>query len=239
LLVSSERSKTGGSLYGRNFDFPFEDEVAEYSLVIVYRPTGKKAFAMVTFPGLLAASVGMNEDGLALGANTVRKNGDGSPPFDYEGMPYFVAAREVMEGCTSVDDFDDWMHKHSRTAMGLLLGCDPKRQAVFEITTKNIGVRQPEDGLLYCTNHFLLEPMAVPAKCWRYPKLEKSREIEKLDISDVARLLNDVNQGKRTIQTMIFEPSELILHLSIGRGPTSAKPLKKLDLKPLFKGEEK
>jgi hypothetical protein len=236
LLVSAERSATGGSLYGRNFDFPFEDEIAEYSLVIVYRPTGKKAFVMVTFPGLLAASVGMNEDGLALGANTVRKSADGSPPFDAEGMPYFVAAREVMEGCHSVDEFDTWMHGHSRTAMGLLLACDPKRQSVFEITTKNIGVREPEDGLLYCTNHFLLAPMMTPNKCWRYPKLEKSRDLERLGVADVAKLMNDVNQGNRTIQTMVFEPSELVLHLSIGRGPTSAKPLKKLDLKPLFKG---
>jgi hypothetical protein len=35
---------------------------------------------------------------------------------------------------------------------------------------------------------------------------------------------------------MIFEPSDLVLHLSIGRGPTSAKPLTKIDLKPLFAG---
>jgi hypothetical protein len=240
LLVSAERSKTGGALYGRNFDFPFDDLIAEYSLIVVYRPAGKKAFMMVTFPGLLSASVAMNEDGLALGANTVRQNGDGSPPFDPEGMPYFVAAREVMEGLGSVEEFDAWMRGHSRTAMGLLLACDPKRQSIFEITTKNIGVRQPEDGLLYCTNHFLLEPMATKTKvnCRRYPILEKSREMKQLDVSDVARLLNQVNQGKRTIQTMVFEPSKLVLHLSIGRGPTSEKPLKRLDLKPLLKGEE-
>jgi isopenicillin-N N-acyltransferase-like protein len=241
LLVSAERSKTGGALYGRNFDFPFDDLIAEYSLVIVYRPTGKKAFMMVTFPGLLSASVAMNEDGLALGANTVRHSGDGSPPFDPEGMPYFVAAREVMEGLGSVDEFDKWMRGHSRTAMGLLLACDPKRQSIYEITTKNIGVREPEDGLLYCTNHFLLSPMVTKTEmnCWRYPILEKSRDMKHLDVSDVARLLSEVNQGKGTIQTMVFEPSKLVLHLSIGRGPTSEKPLKRLDLKPLLKGEER
>jgi isopenicillin-N N-acyltransferase like protein len=239
LLVSAERSATGGALYGRNFDFPFDDPITEYSLVVVYRPTGKKAFAMVTFPGLLAASVGMNEDGLALGANTAKRSGDGAPAFDPQGMPYLVSAREVMVGCRSVDEFDRWMHGHSRTTGGLMLACDPARQAIFEITTKNIGVREPEEGLVFCTNHFRLEPMKVETKCWRYPKLEKSRELKQLDVGDVARLLDDVNQGPRTMQTMVFEPSKLVLHLSIGRGPTSAKPLKKLELKPLFKGEEK
>jgi predicted choloylglycine hydrolase len=240
VLVSAERSKTGGSLYGRNFDFPFEDMIAEYSLVVVYRPTGKKAFMMVTFPGLLAASVAMNEDGLAMGANTVRQSGDGSPPFDPEGMPYFVAARQVMEELSTVDQFEKWMRDHSRTAMGLLLACDPKRQSIFEITTKNIGVRSSDDGLVFCTNHFLLDPMALKPtpKCWRYPILEKSREMKKFDVADVAKLISQVNQGNRTIQTMVFEPSELVLHLSLGRGPTSEKPLNRLDLKPLFKSEE-
>ena len=235
LLVSAERSATGGALYGRNFDFRGDDLIAEYSLVIVYRPTGRKAFAMVTFPGLLAASVGINEDCLVLGANTARRTGDGSLPFDPGGIPYFVSAREVMEGCASVDEFEQWIRGHSRTTQGILLGCDPGRQAVFEITTRNVGVRQPEDGLVCCTNHFRQAPMKTASNCWRYPRLEKSRELEQLSVADVARLMHDVNQGKRTIQTMVFEPGKLVVHLGLGRGPTSGRPLKALDLKPLLK----
>jgi hypothetical protein len=218
-------------------DFFFDDLVAEYSLVVVYRPAGKKAFAMVTFPGVLASNCGMNDRGLTLGANTVSGNGDGAPAFDPAGVPYSVAAREVMETCGSVEEFDRWIRGHSRTGMGLLLVCDPKRQAVYEITTANIGVRTPDDGLLYCTNHFLLAPMAVTTKCLRYEKLAKSRKIKSLAVSDVARLLHDVNQGRGTIQTMVFEPDKLVLHLSIGHGPASAKPLKTLQLKPLLLGK--
>jgi isopenicillin-N N-acyltransferase-like protein len=235
ILVGAERSATSGPLYGRNFDFPFDDLIAEYSLVIVYRPEGKKAFAMVTFPGLLASNSGINERGLTLGANTVKRTGDGAPPFDPSGMPYTAAAREVMEDCGSVEEFDRWIRSHSRTGMGLLLACDPRQQRIFEITTKNIGVREPEDGLLYCTNHFRVPPMAVKTNCRRYAILENHRSQEKFSVQDVARLLNDVNQGKRTMQTMVFEPEKLLLHLSLGRGPTSARPLKTLDLKPLLK----
>lgn len=238
LLVSPARSATGGTLYGRNFDFPFKDVLEEYSLVIVYRPTGRKAFAMVTFPGILASNCGMNEDGLTLGANTVSKSGDGSPAFDPAGMPYSVAAREVMETCGSLDDFDRWIRGHTRTGRGLLLACDPKQQRVYEITTKNIGVREPDDGLLYCTNHYRLAPMAVAnKKCRRYETLETSRDIKQLAVKDVARLLHAVNQGNHTIQTMVFEPASLVLHLSIGAGPTSARPLKTLDLKPLLQAK--
>jgi len=235
LIASPGRSATGGTLYGRNCDFPFKDVIEQYSLVIVYRPTGRKAFAMVTFPGVLASNCGMNQDGLTLGANTASKSGDGAPAFNPEGMPYSVAAREVMETCGSVDDFDRWFRGHSHTGRGLLLACDQKRQRVYEITTKNIGVREADDGLVYCTNHYRLAPMALPnPKCRRYETLETSRNIKRLSVKDVARLLHAVNQGSHTIQTMVFEPAILVLHLSIGPGPTSAKPLRRLDLKPLL-----
>jgi hypothetical protein len=34
---------------------------------------------------------------------------------------------------------------------------------------------------------------------------------------------------------MIFEPTALKLHLALGKGPTSALPLKPIDLGPLFR----
>jgi isopenicillin-N N-acyltransferase like protein len=234
ILVGAKRSATGGPLYGRNFDFPFDDLIAEYSLVIVYRPEGKRAFAMITFPGLLASNACINDAGLTMGANTVNRTGDGAPPYNPLGMPYSVAAREVMENCGSVDEFEKWMRGHSRTGMGLLLATDLRQQRIFEITTINLGVRKPEDGLLFCTNHFRVPPMAVPAKCRRYAILEKNRSRKTFSVEDVARLLDDVNQRKCTIQTMVFEPEKRVLHLSIGHGPASAKPLKTLDLKPLL-----
>ena len=46
--------------------------------------------------------------------------------------------------------------------------------------------------------------------------------------------MHAVNQGNHTIQTMVFEPAILVLHLSIGAGPTSARPLNRVDLKPLL-----
>jgi hypothetical protein len=40
--------------------------------------------------------------------------------------------------------------------------------------------------------------------------------------------------GPLTVQTMIFEPAELKLHLAIGSCPSSALPMKIVELKPLL-----
>jgi hypothetical protein len=50
----------------------------------------------------------------------------------------------------------------------------------------------------------------------------------------MAEKMDAVNQGPLTIQTMIFEPDSLRLHLAIGSCPSSKLPLKELDLAPLF-----
>jgi hypothetical protein len=56
-------------------------------------------------------------------------------------------------------------------------------------------------------------------------------------VADVAERLNQVNMGKLTVQSMVFEPDPLILNLSIAPAPASSQPMKKLELKTLFKPE--
>ena len=52
-------------------------------------------------------------------------------------------------------------------------------------------------------------------QCWRYDKLCACQRWHKLGIADVAKLLDSANQGRFTIQTMIFEPATLEAHISL------------------------
>jgi hypothetical protein len=115
----------------------------------------------------------------------------------------------------------------------LILG-DRKTSAVFEITTASVQVRHPERGLCFCTNHFRTKPLAVSTRCLRFEALEKARDVPKLSLADLAKRLHEANQAEATMQTMVFEPGTLKLHLSLGKGPTSARPLKVIELAPLL-----
>jgi hypothetical protein len=119
--------------------------------------------------------------------------------------------------------------------MANVAACDRRAQAVFEISTKTVAVRRPVDGLVAVTNHFRDKGLAVDLECRRFTALEKSRDLKQLAVADVHRHLHAANQGRRTIQTMVFEPATLTLHLSIGAGPTSGRPLTTLDLAPLLR----
>jgi hypothetical protein len=230
LVVGPGRSAGGTPLFGRNLDFPPLAGLHEYSLVMVYRPRGKHAFASVGFPGLVGCISGINDAGLCLAANEVYAAADGSPRFDRKGVPMIMAFRRVMEECRTVAEAEQLIRSIKRTTAVLLTVCDRKGGAVFEITPKTVAVRRPVQDVCCCTNHFRVEGLAILTNCRRYQALRRTRTLAKVGLAQIAKKLDEVNQGDCTMQTMIFEPAALKLHVSIGHCPSSKYPLKKLDL---------
>lgn len=234
LLVGAERSTTGGPLFGRNLDWPPFGPLHDYTLVVLCRPEGKLAFASITYPGMLGVFSGMNEKGLAVADLTVTDAGDGSTRLDVQGTPYTLALRRVLEECSTVAEAEKLLRSLKRTTRQNVALCDKKGGCVLEVTPKTVAVRQPVEGICACTNHFRTEQLATLMNCERYATLEKSREMKKLGVAEVARQMDAVNQGGWTLQTMVFEPASLRLHLAFGKGPATRLPLRTLDLSALF-----
>lgn len=235
LIVEGDRSAVRGPLFGRNWDFPPVAKLYQYSLVIVYRPKGKHAFATVTLPGLIVGPTAINDAGLALAANEATSVSDGSTKFNAKGVPLEVGMRRLLEECTTLAEAEKLARPLSPTTMILLTLCDQKAGAVFEITTKQLQVRRAEENICCCTNHFRGKGLATSTKCRRYDQLEKSRDGERLGVADVAKQLDAVHQGADTLHTIVLEPAALRLYLAFGKGPSSKLPLKELDLAPLLR----
>jgi isopenicillin-N N-acyltransferase like protein len=234
LIVEPSRSATHEILFGRILDIPSLGVLNEFSLVVVYRPTGKYAFVSIGFPGMLGCISGMNDAGLTLATLEVLSTKDGSPSFNPQGTPYALCFRRLLEECTTVEEAAKLLRSMNRTTYVNLAICDTKQSAVFEITPKSLIVRLAENGLCLCTNHFRTQELATSTDCPRYRILEKSYEMPQLGLKDVAQKMDEVNLGPLTIQTMIFEPASLRLRLAIGSCPTTKLPLKTLELARLF-----
>ena len=238
LIVDASRSESGGPLLGRNLDFPSLQMLHRYSLVMVVRPHGKHRFASVGFPGLVGCLSGMNDAGLVLAIHEVSASRDGSAPFEREGVPYAMAFRRVLEECKTVEQAAALLRGVKRTTRVNLAVCDRQGGAVFEITPKTLVVRRGEKGMAACTNHFRSRELSVGRGGTRYRKLAACFAVRKVGVDLVARKLHEVHQGEQTLQTMIFEPRTLTLHLAIGGTPSSAQPLKKLELAELLSTED-
>jgi hypothetical protein len=237
LVVEAENSATHGPLFGRNLDFYTLGLLDKYSLVTIHRPKGKHAFASIGFPGVFGCLSGINDAGLALAVHEVFFAHDGAPIFNPKGMPYSFCFRKMLEECSTVEEAEKLLRATERTTIISLTLCDRHHGVVLEMTPKTVASRHASNGILACTNHFRTDELEVwltQRLCNRYPKLAQARKLDRLDISDVAKKMDEVNMGRMTAQTMIFEPAALKLHLAIGACPSSALPLKSLDLGPLF-----
>jgi hypothetical protein len=235
LIVEDEKTTTDGPLFARNFDFHGLNLLDRYSLVIVYRPQGKRAFASVTWPGLVGVVSGMNDAGLTVATLDVYSSKDNSPKFDWQGVPMMLTFRRVLEECGTIAEAEKLLRATRHTTWMNLAVCDREGAAVFEITPDRVEVRRPTDHVLSCTNHFRTDALCTDEECQRFPILESARRDDRVSVDDAYALLHAVNQGELTIQAMVFEPKLLKLHVSLGPGPVTAHPPKTIDLKPLLR----
>lgn len=232
LLVPGEQSKTGGPLFGRNFDYASLGLLHANDLLKVVRPEGKYAFASISFPGCFGVVSGMNEHGLAIALHEVRRAADDSPRFNAQGVPTLLALRQVLEECRTVAEVKDLLTKLPRTTMYNLAVCDPRGGAVLEVTTKQVILRQVE-GINACTNHFRAKELCFDKSCDRFATLMEGDK-QMFTVERVFQKLDQVAQGEKTFQSMVFEPKAMILHLAIETRPSTDGVLRSIDLKPLF-----
>jgi isopenicillin-N N-acyltransferase-like protein len=234
LIVGPRQNDTDGILFGRNLDFFTGGNIQQYSLVTVFRPAGKHAFVSVGFPGMLGCLTGMNDAGLTLAVHEVFFSGDGSSIFNPSGVPYTFAFRRILEECATVEDAKAFLRRTERTTFLSMAVCDRERGAVLEMTPQTVAVRRGPRGITACTNHFRTSRLATLSLGWRYRILMRSIEAQHIDLKYMAAKMHQVNLGPLTMQTMVFEPGPLKLHLAIGSCPSSSLPLKELELAPFL-----
>ena len=236
LIVEKGRSKSGNPIFGRNFDWLPTRGMREQTVLAVYHPAGKHSFAIVTMPPIIGCISGMNDAGLSCTINEIhlRQSKDKST-LNFEGTPMLLAYRRVLEECGTVAEAEKLLREMKRATTSCLSICDKDGGAVFEITPKTVVVRTPTNDVCSCTNHFQSDTLGIPQKCWRADKLDTVTTANgKLGVNDVFSQLDDVNQGKNTIQSMVFEPAERRLHLKVGSEPATKLDAKVFDLGKLF-----
>jgi hypothetical protein len=244
LLLEPWRSATGAPLLARNLDYPSLGYAHEYSLVTVYRPQGKHAFTSVGFPGLVGCLSGMNDAGLAVAVLEVFQVQAGWKKLDRGGLPYALCYRRILEECTTIAKARALLESMHRATITNLVLADRQGVAVFEVCPERVVQRGPSGGECICTNHYCsaqlrpLLPLNICRSFERYDILQHARPaVDQFDVADLHRALHAACDPKETLQTMIFEPATLRLHLAVGTCPASAGEMRTLELAPLLQGQ--
>ena len=222
----------GIARFGRNLDFPSFNVADKQTVVMIFRPQSRYAFASVAWPGMIGVLSGMNEHGLAL-ANMEVDRERRMPA----AMPYILLYRTVLERCKTVDEAIEFLRTTPRqTANNLMLMDASGDRAVVEIMPQAVTVRRaPASAALISTNHHRGTDLDTSGRCDRYDYLHdtSAKEFGHVTRGGVEGMLGKVAQGQMTLQSMVFEPSERVIYLAVGKNAPK-QGYHKLDLRPYF-----
>jgi predicted choloylglycine hydrolase len=227
VVIATGEATGGTTLFARNLDFPVLNVAHKATLVTVHHSADRErhSFASVGWPGIVGVLSGMNDAGLCV-ATLVSFSEKGVQP----GTPYTMMYRQALERCATADEVVRLVRATPRTCANNLAVADAKGGAlVIEFTPKAVAVRQPEDGVVFATNHFRsLAPTPPTPPCERFEELRRrTRQAHgRIGLAELKAMLKAVQMTEpeyqsTTLQSMVFEPAARRLHLAIGHLPAS------------------
>ena len=232
IALPASASADGVARFGRNLDYQTFGLLEKHSVILMFHPRDRYAFASIAAPGLIGVLSGMNEHGLSLAVMEVPRSLRAPA-----GMPFMLLYRTVLENCKTVEEAITLLRQTARQSSNNLMLMDASGdRAVAELTPGKVTVRRaPPTAALVSTNHQRGGDLDSPDRCNRFDFLHdaSSRQFGRLSEASVEEMLAGAAQGDFTFQSMVFEPSTRILYLALGAGAPN-HGFARLDLNPLF-----
>lgn len=147
-----EKSEDGNLILGRNFDFYVNDAFAENKIVAFINPKVGHQFMMITWPGMVGAVSGMNEEGL-----TVTINASKSKIPLIAKTPISILTREILQHAKNIEEAIAIAKKREVfVSESIMVGSALDNKAILiEVSPKKMDVYEvPNSDQLFCSNHF-------------------------------------------------------------------------------------
>jgi len=156
--VWNEKTEDGSLILGRNFDFYVNDAFAENKIIAFINPKEGHKFMMVTWPGMIGAVSGMNEEGV-----TVTINASKSKIPLIAKTPISILTREILQHAKNIDEAIAIAKKRKVfVSESIMVGSANDNKAILiEVSPSKMDVYDvPNTDQLICSNHFQGEAFA-------------------------------------------------------------------------------
>ena len=212
-----EKSEDGSLILGRNFDFYAGDDFAKDKVVAFIRPDEGYPFMMLTWPGMIGAVSGMNNEGLTVTINA----GKSEVPLVAK-TPVSLLTREILQYAANIDQAITIAKKRQVfVSESIMVGsANDKKAVLIEVSPENFGVYEVpnSNNQLICTNHFQSD--ALKDDKHNLEQIENSHSKYRYD-----KLVEDFSEHPKinpTIAAEILRDREGLSHLPIGYGNEKA-----------------
>ncbi len=173
-----DHTADGKLLIGRNFDFYAGDAFSKEKVVAFINPDSGYKHAMVTWPGMVGAVSGMNEQGLTVTINA----GKSAIPHQAK-TPISLLTREILQYASDIDEAIHIVRQREVfVSESIMVGSAADGKAVLiEVSPHKMGVYEVPNtaDVLVCANHFQSAPYQSDKRNLR--QLEESHSNYRFD----------------------------------------------------------
>lgn len=255
LAAWNSHSVDSSLLLGRNFDFYVGDDFATIKILAFIRPDSGYPFMMVTWPGMIGAVSGMNNQGITV---TLNAGPTGIPKG--AKMPVTILARQILQYASNLDEAQQ-IAQQAETFVSecIIVGSGQENKlVVFEKSPTRMALFSPENDYLVCSNHFQsevfqddpvnLEAQKKTSTVYRYQRMQQLFEQNPILspplFSDILRNIEGLNGQNIGIgnemainqliahHSVIFDPKAQIVW--VAGSPSQLGTFVAYDLKKIF-----
>ena len=211
-----EKSEDGNLILGRNFDFYVNDAFAENKIIAFIKPKQGHNFMMVTWPGMVGAVSGMNQQGLTVTINA----GKSEIPLSAK-TPISILTREILQHAQNIDEAiaiakkrkvfvsESIMVGSAQDNKAVLIEVSPKKMDVYDVANSN---------QLICSNHFQSEAFKNDER----NQIQIKDSHSKYRFDRMQELLDENPKMNPKIASEILRNKEGIKDISLGYGNEKA-----------------
>jgi predicted choloylglycine hydrolase len=211
-----EKSEDGNLILGRNFDFYVSDAFAENKIITFLKPEQGYNFMMVTWPGMIGAVSGMNQQGLTVTINAAKSE----IPMSAK-TPISILTREILQHAKNIEEAIAIAKKTAVfVSESIMVGSAQDNKAVLiEVSPKKMDVYEvPNSNQLICSNHFQSEAFKNDKR--NQVQIEESHSKYRFD--RMQELLKENPKINPKIASEILRNKEGLKDISLGYGNEKA-----------------
>lgn len=225
-------------LIARNMDFAPAHLLGPKTVLIVRRPTGRRASLSIGWPGYAGIVSGMNDAGVSaclLLNHTAKRNPDG----DSLGL----RLRAILDHATTLDEAVARFAAAPTAASNYVLLADASAATVVWWSGGKLQRNDPVEGWLFCTNAHIDPDSHLPEDKRGRHAHELTRVRRNPDVDWMKRLLTATympgNITAMNAQAMVLVPATRTLHLALfGTKEAALSPWHQVDAAQLMAGSD-
>lgn len=147
----NKHSADSNLILGRNFDFYVGDDFAAAKIIAFTKPSKGYPFMMVTWPGMIGAVSGMNNQGITV---TLNAGPSGIPKG--AKMPVTILSRQILQYASTLSEaYQIALQAEIFVSECIIIGSGQENKVVvIEKSPTETVLFEPEKEHLVCANHF-------------------------------------------------------------------------------------